>query len=176
MDTTLGLEIQHLADAVSGVFPRNQESSDGFWRACAQGRLAVPRCDACKTVEWYPREYCSNCLSQTFTWLPVSPLVTVHTRSLVHFPFIEELVPFLPVLTGLVDLRLPEDTDRILRMGFLLPGSCDEEVEIGSTLQTGILTTQHGPVPMFMPQSGRRASAQGSLEDAAGFGYGAPSR
>ena len=43
-----------------------------FWDATAQGRLELPRCDACQTVIWYPRAICPWCHSTSTTWIELS--------------------------------------------------------------------------------------------------------
>lgn len=41
--------------------PLATRETDEFWRAVAQGRLLVPRCDSCGGAFWYPRSLCPLC-------------------------------------------------------------------------------------------------------------------
>ena len=43
-----------------------------FWDATAEGRLLLPRCEACQTVIWYPRSLCPACGSTRVGWLEAS--------------------------------------------------------------------------------------------------------
>jgi uncharacterized OB-fold protein len=43
-----------------------------FWDATVQGRLLLPRCDACQTVIWYPRPFCVECASTRVSWFEAS--------------------------------------------------------------------------------------------------------
>lgn len=40
-----------------------------FWAATAEGRLLLPRCDACSEVFWYPRGICPRCGSLAVSWI-----------------------------------------------------------------------------------------------------------
>ena len=50
-----------------------------FWDAAAEGRLVLPRCDACATVIWYPRLFCPACGSTEVSWFDASGRGTVHS-------------------------------------------------------------------------------------------------
>ena len=39
-----------------------------YWSATAEGRLLLPRCNACGTVIWYPRGICPDCHSSDVSW------------------------------------------------------------------------------------------------------------
>ena len=43
-----------------------------FWDATAEGRLLLPRCNACQTVIWYPRPFCPSCAGLNVTWFEAS--------------------------------------------------------------------------------------------------------
>jgi uncharacterized protein len=47
--------------------PMTPETSP-FWRAAAAGSLALPRCNECERLIWYPREFCPHCGADQVTW------------------------------------------------------------------------------------------------------------
>ena len=50
------------------VAPELQE----YWDATADGRLLLPRCDACSAVFWYPRGICPQCGSLSVSYVEAS--------------------------------------------------------------------------------------------------------
>jgi len=60
-------------------------TEDGpFWEGTADGRLVLPRCQACGTVIWYPRSFCSNCSGREVKWFEASGRGTIYARTVVH--------------------------------------------------------------------------------------------
>jgi len=54
-------------------------ATEPFWSATAEGRLLLQRCDACRTIIWYPRGFCPDCGSRSTSWEPASGNGTVHS-------------------------------------------------------------------------------------------------
>ena len=50
-----------------------------FWEATAEGRLMLPRCQACDTVIWYPRSFCPACGSIGVSWFQASGRGTIYS-------------------------------------------------------------------------------------------------
>jgi uncharacterized OB-fold protein len=48
--------------------PYVSPDAEPYWRAAAQGRLILLRCDTCSTVIWYPRPFCPGCAGSSLTW------------------------------------------------------------------------------------------------------------
>jgi uncharacterized OB-fold protein len=46
--------------------------TEPFFEATKEGRLVLPRCDACGHVIWYPRLFCPSCGSQSVSWIDAS--------------------------------------------------------------------------------------------------------
>lgn len=55
-----------------------------FWDATAEGRLVLPRCDACATVIWYPRAFCPACGSTEVSWIDAAGTGTVYSFTVVR--------------------------------------------------------------------------------------------
>jgi uncharacterized OB-fold protein len=76
-----------------------------FWAAAARGELALPRCDGCARLVWYPDGACRACGAAGHTWAPVSGRGRLFSWSVVHRPFIPQLAELVPFVTGLVAIE-----------------------------------------------------------------------
>jgi uncharacterized OB-fold protein len=63
--------------------PYNPEA-EPFWTAAADGRLVLPRCDACQQLIWYPRSWCPICGHDDVTWTELSGDGTVYAVTVLH--------------------------------------------------------------------------------------------
>ena len=78
--------------------PQPNVETQRFWDAAAEGRIELPRCDACELVIWYPREVCPDCQSTDMTWITLSGRGTVYSYTVArsgasrswkeHLPFV----------------------------------------------------------------------------------------
>lgn len=64
--------------------PEQNPETEGFWRATAEGRLLLPRCDNCGVAIWYPRQLCPDCGSTSVAWTEASGLGSIYSFSVVH--------------------------------------------------------------------------------------------
>ena len=80
--------------------------TEEFWKATADGKLLLKRCDAagCGTVIWYPRSICPVCGSLETSWFEASGRGTIYTYTIVHRaqgPWL----PAAPYVTAYVELE-----------------------------------------------------------------------
>jgi uncharacterized protein len=77
--------------------PAVTEESRPFWEAAAEGRLVLPRCDACGHHVWYPRSHCPACHGTGLRWVELSGRGRIYSFSVVrraqgewaeHVPFV----------------------------------------------------------------------------------------
>jgi hypothetical protein len=77
--------------------PPVDRTSEGFWRAAAEGHLAVQRCTACGAHRHPPTEGCYRCRSLEWDWSRVPGTGSVFTYTwvveAVH-PLVEPVVPY----------------------------------------------------------------------------------
>ena len=59
--------------------PEITGETEPFWRATAEGRLLLLRCDTCRTVVWYPRSFCPDCGGRELTWEDAAGTGTVYS-------------------------------------------------------------------------------------------------
>jgi uncharacterized OB-fold protein len=62
--------------------PDTDLETAAFWTATAEGRLTLPRCDACGFVIWYPRSFCPRCHSRDVTWIDATGGGTVYSYTI----------------------------------------------------------------------------------------------
>src|SRR5205807_6039767 len=75
-----------------------------FWTAAARGELAIPRCNACGALVWYPRPRCPACAGGSLTWTPVSGRGRLFAWTVVRHPFLPQFRERVPFVAGLVAL------------------------------------------------------------------------
>lgn len=115
-----------------------------FWDATSQGKLLLPRCNACATVIWYPRAFCPECSSFDLTWFEASGRGSIYSytvnrrgqgdyRDLTYVLAYVELAEGPRMLTNIVD--------------------CDpESLSVGQAVQVTFQPTSNGAaLPRFRP-------------------------
>ncbi|GAB3279650.1 Zn-ribbon domain-containing OB-fold protein [Parahaliea aestuarii] len=75
-----------------------------FWRASAQQQLAIPGCEQCDRLVWYPREACSHCGAGLY-WRTLSGRGTLAAFSVVKRPLFPAFAAFSPYVCALVALE-----------------------------------------------------------------------
>ena len=55
-----------------------------FWDACSEGRLILPRCNACGRHFFRPEVACTHCFSTDWRWFDASGRATLYSYSIVH--------------------------------------------------------------------------------------------
>jgi uncharacterized OB-fold protein len=64
--------------------PRRTLETAAFWDGCAEGRVVLPKCDACGELIWYPREFCPFCASTSVTNTELSGHGTVYSFTIMR--------------------------------------------------------------------------------------------
>jgi uncharacterized OB-fold protein len=64
--------------------PRPNLETKPFWDATAEGRLVLPRCNACATIIWTPRLFCPACGSTDVSWFDASGRGTIYSFSIIR--------------------------------------------------------------------------------------------
>ena len=115
-----------------------------FWDATAEGKLLLPRCNACDVIIWYPKLFCAECSSFDISWFEASGKGTIYSytvnrrgqgdyRDLAYVVAYVELEEGPRVLTNIVD--------------------CDvDNVAVGQAVQVVFHPTSNGAaLPRFKP-------------------------
>ncbi|WP_033295446.1 Zn-ribbon domain-containing OB-fold protein [Amycolatopsis jejuensis] len=112
-------------------------TTDPYWSAAAEGKLAVQRCGSCGRHQLYPRPFCIGCTSADLAWVEASGSGTVYSCVTVHLPVHDELPP--PYTVALVEL---DEGPRLL-------GPVPDGVSIGDRVVAQWRQTDERPVLSF---------------------------
>lgn len=116
-----------------------------FWDATAEGRLVLPRCDACGTVIWYPRLFCPACAGTEISWFDAAGTGTVYSCTVVRKgqgPFADSA----PYVLAYVEL------DEGPRLMTNVVGCEPERVAVGQRVTVVFTDTGKGTaLPRFRP-------------------------
>jgi hypothetical protein len=78
-------------------------TTEPFWAAAKQRRLAAPRCADCDSFRMPPTPFCPNCQSDSIKWVELSGEATVYSFAVVHgFPGMPDLT-LVPAVLDLPD-------------------------------------------------------------------------
>ncbi|WP_286538271.1 Zn-ribbon domain-containing OB-fold protein [Variovorax sp. J31P179] len=100
-----------------------------YWQAALEGRLNVQYCRACARHQFYPRHFCTQCLSNEIEWVQASGRGRIYTYTVCHVaahPAFESRVPYA---IGMIEL------DEGVRMLAGIVGSDFEQLAIGAPVE-----------------------------------------
>jgi hypothetical protein len=93
-----------MSTSASRPLPTPTAETAHYWRAALEGRLEIQRCRACARHQFYPRGFCTACLSDQLEWVQASGHGQVYTFTVCHVaahPAFESRVPYA---IGLIEL------------------------------------------------------------------------
>jgi uncharacterized OB-fold protein len=112
-----------------GPQPTATAETAHYWRAALEGRLEIQYCRDCARHQFYPRRFCTRCLSDQIEWVQASGHGRIYTYTVCHVaahPAFEWRVPYA---IGMVEL------DEGVR---LLAGIADSDLQrlaVGASVQ-----------------------------------------
>ncbi len=126
--------------------PEPTGDSEPFWRACRAGRLIVQRCANCQRLQYYPRNMCTECLSERLDWETMSGRGTVYTHSIVHRALNPAFEADLPYVVAVVEL------DEGVRLISRIVDCTPAKVVIGMTVEVTFVPASDAiTLPLFRP-------------------------
>jgi uncharacterized protein len=81
----------------SGPQPTPTAETAHYWRSALEGSLQIQYCRACARHQFYPRRFCTQCLSDQIEWVQASGRGRVYTYTVCHIaahPAFESQVPY----------------------------------------------------------------------------------
>jgi uncharacterized OB-fold protein len=108
-----------------------------FWEAAADGRLLVPKCNACGRFHWYPRRICPHCASSAIEMQEAKGSGEVYSYSIMR----RAKVPY-----AIAYVRLSEGTTMMTNIV-----DCDfDDIRVGMPVKLVFKESSEGyPLPMF---------------------------
>ena len=93
-----------MSTTASGPLPIPTAETAPYWRAALEGRLEIQYCRGCARHQFYPRPFCTRCLSDQIEWVSASGHGRIYTYTVCHVaahPAFESRVPYA---IGMVEL------------------------------------------------------------------------
>ncbi|MEN5066477.1 Zn-ribbon domain-containing OB-fold protein [Achromobacter aegrifaciens] len=109
--------------------PQPTRITQPYWDAAKESRLVIQQCACCKTRQFYPREFCTTCLSDSIEWIDSAGLGTVYTYTVNRRPSNAALSEKVPYVVAMIDL------DEGVRMMANIIDTPPEAVRIGSRVR-----------------------------------------
>ena len=105
--------------------PEPTPLSKPFWDGVRQHKLLVQKCSSCGKLRHIPKPLCSSCLSQEYTWAPLTGRGHVYTYTIMNRAPAVGFQEDLPYAVALVEL------EGGIRMISNIVGCTPQEVRIG---------------------------------------------
>jgi uncharacterized protein len=126
--------------------PHVDEESKGYWEACRRHELVLQRCSACRTLRYYPRAVCPECMSSEVTWERMSGRGTVYTFTATYQNQSPGFRDELPYVLAYVTL------DEGVQMLTNIVGCPADQVKIGMPVEVTFEdVNDHIAIPRFKP-------------------------
>jgi uncharacterized OB-fold protein len=84
--------------------PQPTAETAEYWTAAKSGRLVIQRCTACARHQFYPRPFCTACLSDELEWVEASGCGQIYTYTICHIPANPAMAEQVPYAMAVVDL------------------------------------------------------------------------
>ncbi|MFP6663339.1 MAG: OB-fold domain-containing protein [Deltaproteobacteria bacterium] len=131
------------------------EPTRPFWQGAARGELCLPRCAACATWIWYPKETCPACGAAELAWEKLCGRATLFSFVVVRHAFLPQYRDLIPFVAALV---VPEEAPAVRLTTRLI--DCDpEQLKIEMPLEVVFAPLEFAgaegsvPAPLFRPAS-----------------------
>jgi len=119
--------------------PRPDVDTAGWWRATAEGTLAICRCVDCGVWQHPPLERCRHC-GGALSYEAVAGTGALHSFIVVHQPVAPGYLDQLPYVVGLIEL----DEQEALRIPARVVGSAREDLRIGDRMTAEVIALPGG--------------------------------
>lgn len=121
-----------------------------YWDGAREGRLMIPRCQACGRAFWYPRVLCPFCASRDVAWVRASGRGRLHSFAIAHQVLNKAFRVKPPVVLAMVEL---EEGPRLLTN---LVGVAPDPAAIRCDMPVEVVferLTDQVSLPLFRPST-----------------------
>lgn len=135
-----------MATSVSKPLPVPTRETQPYWEGCKQHELRIQKCVACGHAQFYPRLYCTACMSERVEWVTASGRGTVLSFTIVYRPPSQGFAAEVPYVVALITL------DEGPQMMSNVVGCAPEQVHIGMPVAVTFEDwTEEIAIPKFKP-------------------------
>lgn len=85
--------------------PLPTDITQPYWDAAVAHRLVIQECQTCKARQFYPRGFCTACLSDSLQWIECSGRGTVYSYTINHRAPNAFMKQKLPYAVAAIDLE-----------------------------------------------------------------------
>jgi uncharacterized protein len=122
-------------------FSASNPDTQPFWKAAAEGKFIVRKCNTCKKIHWYPRSICPFCFGDKTEWVPASGAGTIYSFSVMRRAPEPYAIAYVTLEEGVTMLTNIVDCDF-------------DALKIGQAVKLVFKPSEGGfPVPMFTPET-----------------------
>lgn len=126
--------------------PKVTDENETYWYGLREGKLFVQRCVSCRSLQFYPRFFCTHCHGRELEWHETKGTGTVYTFTVIRRPPVEAFKDDVPYILALVEL------DEGIRIMTRIVNLAPEECAVGMPVQLALRELEKDVVlPMFAP-------------------------
>ncbi len=135
-----------MTSPASKPLPVPTRETQPYWEGCRKHELRIQRCTQCGHYQFYPRLYCTRCMSEEVEWVRASGRAQVLSFTIVYRPVSQAFAAEVPYVVALVTLEEgPQMMSQIV-------GCAPEEVFIGLPVEVEFEDwTEEISIPKFRP-------------------------
>jgi uncharacterized OB-fold protein len=75
-----------------------------FWQGCKRHELMIPHCQDCGAYHFFPRFFCTKCMSKRIEWVKSKGVGTIYTFTIIDRAGIPSFQKEVPYVLALVEL------------------------------------------------------------------------
>ena len=135
-----------MAASASKPVPVPTRETQPYWEGCKSHELRIQKCAACRHYQFYPRLYCTACMSDQVEWVKASGCGKVLSFTIVYRPVTQAFAADVPYVVALITL------DEGPQLMSNVVGCPPEKVHIGMPVEVTFEDwTADISVPKFKP-------------------------
>lgn len=92
-------------DHVEKFFPKSSPDTAAYWEACQRHELLVQHCGKCGTHQFYPRNFCTSCGSNSLDWVSATGKGKVLSWTIVRRAVSAAYADEVPYVIALIELQ-----------------------------------------------------------------------
>ena len=135
-----------MAAPANKPIPVPTRETQPYWEGCKQHELRIQKCAACGHYQFYPRLYCTACMSDRVEWVRASGRGKVLSFTIAYRPVTQAFAADVPYAVALITL------DEGPQLMSNVVGCPPEKVQIGMPVEVTFEDwTEDISVPKFKP-------------------------
>lgn len=92
-------------DPVEKFFPQRSPDTAAYWDACQRHELLIQRCSKCGVLQFYPRNVCTSCGSNSLDWVTATGRGKVLSWTIVRRAVSAAYADDVPYVIALIKLQ-----------------------------------------------------------------------